>query len=318
MGRHVKRLTLVPTPIGNLGDITRRAVSVLEEASCVAAEDTRRSRVLLVHLGIDRRLERLDAHTVEQRGPALLAEHDWLAYMTDAGTPGISDPGSDLVQLALAAGHEVEVLPGATAFVPALVASGLPTARFTFEGFLPRKGSLRKRRLAAIADSTATSLIYESPYRLLDTLADLERACGAERRASVSRELSKLYEETRRGTLAELAADFKQGEVKGEIVVVVAPAPEPEATEDPHGDGPAVLGSSLADVAARLAQAGVRGRLLRAALVSLGAPRNVAYRAALEHAGGSAAEQADDLGASVPEGYGADDETERENDGEDE
>src|SRR5690554_6530301 len=161
-----RRLTLVPTPIGNLGDVTLRALEVLRRADVVAAEDTRRSRVLLDQHGITARLERLDAHTISSRAPALLEEHAWVAYVTDAGTPGISDPGAEFVRLALAAGVEVEVLPGATAFVPALVASGLPTARFTFEGFLPRKGSSRSRRLRDIAASHATSVAYESPHRL--------------------------------------------------------------------------------------------------------------------------------------------------------
>ena len=268
------KLTLVPTPVGNLGDITLRAIEVLKAADVLAAEDTRRSRILLDRLGITKPLERLDAHTMEQRAPALLAEAGWLAYMTDAGTPGISDPGSDLVRLALAAGVEVEVLPGPTALVPALVASGLPTARFTFEGFLPRKGSARSRRLEAMALSSATSVIYESPNRLAATLRDLLAACGAERQASVSRELSKLHEETLRGTLAELARHFGETEARGEIVVVVAPGrPDDEGSQPGQDEAEAVAG--------RLAGAGVRGRLLRDALVAVGVPRNEAYRQAL-------------------------------------
>ena len=272
----MKRVTLVPTPIGNLGDITKRAVEVLSAADVVAAEDTRRSGSLLTHLGIKRPLERLDAHTMERRAPALLERHDWLAFVTDAGTPGISDPGADLVRLALERGHEVEVLPGATAFVPALVASGLPTARFTFEGFLPRRGSARKRRLETIAASTATSSLYESPHRLAETLADLAAACGGERPASVSRELSKLHEEIRRGALHELQEHFASREVKGEVVVVVGPASEPAASAQ-AGALPAEVSGDLAQVAARLASAGVRGRLLRGALEALGASRNQAY-----------------------------------------
>lgn len=276
-----KRVTLVPTPIGNLADITARAVEVLRTADQLAAEDTRRSRVLLEHLGIHRPLERLDAHTMAQRAPALLAQHEWLAYLTDAGTPGISDPGADLVGLALAAGASVEVLPGATAFVPALVASGLPTARFTFEGFLPRTGSARKRRIKAIAAATATSIIYESPTRLAGTLADLAKACGQDRAASVSRELSKLYEETRRGTLAELHSHYAAGTVKGEIVVVVGPATVQD--EDGAAAEPQAAALGLEEMAVRLAEAGVRGRLLRDALIKIGVPRNSAYRLALAH-----------------------------------
>lgn len=274
-----KRLTLVPTPVGNLADITQRALEILATADAVAAEDTRRSRTLLDHHGITTKLERLDAHTMESRAPALLERYDHLAYITDAGTPGISDPGADLVRVALAQGVAVEVLPGATAFVPALVESGLPTARFTFEGFLPRKGSSRSRRLKDIAASHATSLLYESPHRLTETLEDLAEACGPERHASVSRELSKLHEETVRGTLAELAARFRAEPARGEVVVVVGPRPH---VED-EGEEPAVAGLSAEEAAARLAAAGVKGRLLRGALTALGAPRNAAYRAALDH-----------------------------------
>lgn len=285
----MSRLTLVPTPIGNLGDVTLRALEVLRSADHLAAEDTRRTRVLLDNYGVDRPLSRLDAHTVASRGPQLLAEHEWLAYLTDAGTPGISDPGAELVALALERGVRVEVLPGATALVPALVASGLPTARFTFEGFLPRGGGRRARRLAAVAATDATSVIYESPRRLAATLQELVEACGAERQAAVSREISKLFEETWRGPLGELAARAAAAEVKGEIVITVAGAPPPDddaATAPGLGDG--------AEVAARLARAGVRGRLLRDALTALGVARNEAYKIALQHPDGA--------GASHPDG----------------
>lgn len=267
-----KRLTLVPTPVGNLADITQRALEILATADAVAAEDTRRSRTLLDHHGITTKLERLDAHTMESRAPALLERYDHLAYITDAGTPGISDPGADLVRVALAQGVPVEVLPGATAFVPALVESGLPTARFTFEGFLPRKGSERRRRLKRIAESSATSIVYESPNRLLATLEELQTLCGAGRAASVSRELSKLHHETVRGTLEELAQRFRERPARGEIVLLVGPAPEQEDARGSH-----------AEVATLLAGAGVRGRLLRDALSALGVPRNEAYGLALEH-----------------------------------
>src|SRR5690606_8917828 len=216
--------------------------------------------------------ERLDAHTIASRAPALLAENAWVAYVTDAGTPGISDPGAELVRLALEAGVEVEVLPGPTAFVPALVESGLPTARFTFEGFLPRKGSERKRRLRSVAAATATSIIYESPNRLLATLEDLQQECGSERPGSVSRELSKLHHETVRGSLADLVERFRERPARGEIVIVVGPAPVPEEEEGRHHE-----------VANLLAGAGVQGRLLREALSALGVPRNEAYKLALEH-----------------------------------
>ncbi|MFA5594887.1 MAG: 16S rRNA (cytidine(1402)-2'-O)-methyltransferase, partial [Trueperaceae bacterium] len=247
-------------------------VEVLMAADVVAAEDTRHSRTLLDRYGVTTKLERLDAHTMESRAAPLLERYEHVAYVTDAGTPGISDPGADLVRVALEMGVQVEVLPGATAFVPALVESGLPTARFTFEGFLPRKGAERRRRLAHVAASTATSIIYEAPNRLVGTLEDLADACGQERRASVSRELSKLHHETARGSLAELVARFAAGQVRGEIVIVVAPADEP-----PEDEG------RPTEVATLLAGAGVRGRLLREALSALGVPRNEAYKLALEH-----------------------------------
>ncbi len=266
------RLTLVPTPIGNLADVTQRALDVLRAAQVVAAEDTRRSRVLLDRYGITTPLERLDTHTIASRAPALLERFERVAFVTDAGTPGISDPGAELVRLAIELGMAVEALPGPTAFVPALVLSGLPTARFTFEGFLPRKGGERGRRLEAIAGSSATSVLYEAPQRLGATLADLAEACGSDRQASVSRELTKLHEETRRGNLVELLAHYRGNPARGEVVVVVGPAPEPEA------DAP---GASAQ--AAALAGAGVRGRLLREALLALGVPRNEAYRSALAY-----------------------------------
>lgn len=267
-----RRLTLVPTPVGNLADMTYRAVEVLRRADVVAAEDTRRSRVLLDHYGVTTPLERLDANIMSSRAAPLLGRYAKVAFVTDAGTPGISDPGSDLVRIALELGVEVEVLPGATAFVPALVESGLPTARFTFEGFLPRKGRERRRRLAALANSSATSIIYEAPGRLSATLKDLGEECGEGRAAAVSRELSKMHHETVRGKLSELSAHYGTGTVRGEIVIVVAPAaPAEEPADHAHL------------TAERLAASGVRGRLLREALSGLGVARNEAYQLALAY-----------------------------------
>lgn len=263
------KLTLVPTPIGNLADITLRALEVLRTADVVAAEDTRHSRKLLTHHDVDKPLVRLDAHTILERGEGVLAGHAHVAFITDAGTPGISDPGAELVRLALARGDHVEVLPGPTAFVPALVLSGLNTARFTFEGFLPRKGAARKARLETIATSDATSVLYESPQRLVATLNDLSEVCGDTRPASVSRELSKRFETTYRGTLADLVAQLSQGEVKGEIVVVVAAAEEVEETD-------------FEIQARKFAAEGLSGRELRRALTAVGAPRNVAYELSLQ------------------------------------
>lgn len=268
----MRLLSLVPTPIGNLADVTLRALEVLREADVIAAEDTRHSRTLLEHHGIDRPLVRLDAHTIAERGPGVLERYERVALITDAGTPGISDPGAELVRIALASDVKVEVLPGPTAFVPALVLSGLPTARFTFEGFLPRKGRSRKLRMQAIAGTDATTVLYESAQRLAATLADLRASCGAERRASVSRELSKLHEETVRGSLDALAARYASGPTRGEVVVVVEgarDAPEPGAMEA---------------TAEALAEAGIAGRPLQRALVALGASRNEAYELSLRHA----------------------------------
>ena len=250
-----------------MADITFRALEILKSADVVAAEDTRHSGKLLTHYTIDKPLVRLDAHTISARGEGVLAAYEHVAFVTDAGTPGISDPGTELVQLALRRGDAVEVLPGATAFVPALVLSGLPTARFTFEGFLPRKGGARTERLAAIARSSATTLLYESPNRLLKTLSALQEVCGSDRQASVSRELSKRFETTYRGTLQDLVSELSQGEVRGEVVVVIAPGEE----KDPD----------FAAQAEQLRAEGVTGRALRKALAALGAPRNLAYELSL-------------------------------------
>nr|WP_246580475.1 16S rRNA (cytidine(1402)-2'-O)-methyltransferase [Deinococcus aestuarii] len=263
---------MVPTPVGNLGDITLRAVEVLRGADAVACEDTRRTGALLTHLGIRRPLVRLDAHTMH-RAPAVLEEHPRLAYVTDAGTPGISDPGAELVRAAVAAGVPVEVLPGPTAFVPALVLSGLPGARFTFEGFLPRSGRERRERLAAVAARAETTVLYESPHRLADTLGDLAGACGPERQASVTRELSKRFEETARGTLADLAAHFS-GEVRGEIVVVVAGRPAGEAAPGEEVPDPTALARGWADE-------GRSARDIRELLIARGLRKNDAYALAL-------------------------------------
>lgn len=220
------RLFLVPTPIGNLEDITLRAKRVLEEADAVIAEDTRTSGRLLQHYGIKRPLIAFHAHNEHQVTGRLverLVAGERFALVTDAGTPGISDPGFLLVRAAVQAGVPVETLPGATAFVPALVNSALPCDRFTFEGFLPVKKG-RRTRITGLATEPRTMVFYESPHRIVRTLGELAEAFGAERPASVSRELSKLHEETVRGTLAELAAHFEAHPPKGEFVLCVAGA----------------------------------------------------------------------------------------------
>ena len=266
-------VTLVPTPVGNLGDLTQRAVAVLGVADAVACEDTRRTGALLHHLGIEKPLVRLDAHTLRARAPGVLARYPRLAYASDAGTPGISDPGAELVDIALSLGGTVEVLPGPTAFVPALVLSGLSAARFTFEGFLPRSGRERRERLEAVAGRRETSVLYESPHRLAATLRDLTNVCGGGRRASVTRELSKLFEDTRRGPLGELAEHFAQG-VRGEIVVVVEGRPEPVAARP----------ADFSELAGRLAQEGKSARDIRALLMAAGLRKNDAYELALRAA----------------------------------
>jgi 16S rRNA (cytidine1402-2'-O)-methyltransferase len=264
-------LWLVPTPVGNLGDITLRAIEVLRQADAVACEDTRRSGQLLTHLGISRPLVRLDAHTMS-RAAGVLEQYPRLAYVSDAGTPGISDPGAELLRLALELGGKAEVLPGATAFVPALVLSGLGTARFTFEGFLPRSGRERRERLKAVTERPETTLIYESPHRLHATLLDLAALCGPERRGSVTRELSKKFEETRRGTLPGLAEHFAGG-VKGEIVIVLEGAP---------AQAPPTPDEAFAAQAAGLAAQGLPAREIRELLQRAGLRKNDAYELALQ------------------------------------
>ncbi|MBQ8100912.1 MAG: 16S rRNA (cytidine(1402)-2'-O)-methyltransferase [Paludibacteraceae bacterium] len=220
-------LYIVPTPVGNMEDITLRAIRILREADLILAEDTRTSSVLLKHYDIHTPLR--SHHKFNEHGTSagivkeLLAGKQ-IALISDAGTPGISDPGFYLVREAVAAGVEVQCLPGATAFVPALVDSALPDDRFFFEGFLPQKKG-RQTRLMQLAQSEHTFIIYESPFRLQKTLEQLAEHLGAGRPASVSREISKLHEDTRRGTLAELAEHFKANPPKGEIVICVAGRP---------------------------------------------------------------------------------------------
>ena len=218
------KLFLVPTPVGNLGDMTYRGVEVLHSVDLILAEDTRTSRVLLQHYGIDTPLQSYHIFNEHQTVSGLverLKAGTTIAVITDAGTPGISDPGFLLVRESVKEGIPVECLPGATAFVPALIDSGLPCDRFVFLGFLPHKKG-RQTALRALAEEERTMVIYESPYRLQRLLEELRAVLGDERPVSVSREISKLHAETARGTLAEVAAHFGEKEVKGEIVVVLA------------------------------------------------------------------------------------------------
>ena len=217
-------LYIVPTPVGNMEDMTFRAVRILKEADLVLAEDTRTSGILLKHYDIQNHL--LSHHKFNEHGTTAgiverLKGGQTIALISDAGTPGISDPGFFLVREAARAGIEVQTLPGPTAFVPALVSSGLPCDRFCFEGFLPPKKG-RQSRIEALADETRTMVFYESPYRLLKLLQQLAEVFGDDRQACVCREISKVHEESRRGTLAELVTHFTQTEPRGEIVVIVA------------------------------------------------------------------------------------------------
>lgn len=237
MSAVIGKLTLVATPIGNLGDLSPRAVEALAAADLVCCEDTRRTGKLLQHAGV--------------RAPALLVVNDHtetgavervldrlrtgeaVVVVSDAGMPGISDPGERLVAAAVADGYPVEVIPGPSAALVALTGSGLPAGRFVFEGFLPRKGSGRTERLAALAAERRTAVLYEAPHRVARTLADLAEACGPDRRVVLARELSKLHEEWWRGTLAEATEHVAQVEPRGEHVLVLDGAPPPgEVTDD--------------------------------------------------------------------------------------
>ncbi len=216
-------LYIVPTPIGNLEDITFRALRILKEVSLILAEDTRNSKKLLLHYDISTPMRSHHAHNEHGTTPELIellkAEQD-IALISDAGTPAISDPGFYLVRECLRNDIPVQCLPGATAFVPALVNSGLPCDKFYFEGFLPHKKG-RQTRLKYLAELPHTFILYESPFRLVKCLEQLAEHCGTDRQAAVSRELSKLHEENAKGSLAELAKHFSAKKVKGEIVVVV-------------------------------------------------------------------------------------------------
>ena len=216
-------LYIVPTPVGNLEDMTLRAIRVLKEADVVLAEDTRTTGILLKHFDIKQHL--LSHHKFNEHGTSAaiverLLAGQTVALVSDAGTPGISDPGFFLVREAVRAGVEVQTLPGATAFVPALVSSGLPCDRFCFEGFLPQKKG-RQTKLMSLQDEERTMVFYESPYRVLKTLQQFSEVFGADRQVSACREISKVHEESVRGTLAEVIAHFMEHEPRGEFVLVV-------------------------------------------------------------------------------------------------
>ena len=224
------KLYIVPTPIGNLDDITLRAVDVLREVDFILAEDTRTTSFLLRHLGIEKKLHshhKFNEHATVKMVAGSIAAGRNAALVSDAGTPGISDPGFLLVRTCVEAGIEVETLPGATALVPALVQSGFPCDRFCFEGFLPQKKG-RAKQLQSLADEERTMVFYESPYRVVKCLEQFAEVFGSERRVSVSRELTKKFEKTVRGTVAEVLEHFRTTEPKGEFVIVLAGKPKPK------------------------------------------------------------------------------------------
>jgi 16S rRNA (cytidine1402-2'-O)-methyltransferase len=267
-------LFVVATPLGNLGDLSPRAADTLRAVGVVAAEDTRRTRPLLTHVGAHARLLSYHAHSDASRGDAilaLLAEGTDVAIVTDAGTPTVSDPGAALVAAARAHGFEVVVVPGPSAVTAALSGSGLPADRYTFLGFLPRKGPERSERLAAIATSGVTVVVFESANRLVPLLEDLAGVAGPEREAVVARELTKLHEELRAGTLAELLGYYSAHEPRGEVTVVVAGGPPAAASPPDEG--------AIRAEAARLLAAGLSRRdAARQLAETFGLARNAAYR----------------------------------------
>jgi len=229
-------LVLVATPIGNLGDLSPRAVATLQQSALILCEDTRHSGKLLSHAGISGvRLAVCNEHTETERGRdvlALLDAGETVTMITDAGTPGISDPGSRLVRVVIDAGHAVSAVPGPTAFTMALVISGFDTARFVFEGFLPRSGRERATRLAAIAAEPRTTVLYEAPHRVERTVADLATACGGTRPVAVARELTKIYESVWRGSLDDAITHLGATTPRGEYVIVLQGAPPRDEVTD--------------------------------------------------------------------------------------
>ena len=274
-------LVLVGTPIGNLGDLSPRAIDALRAADAICCEDTRRTGRLLQHAGVERRpLVVVNDHTEVQAIEGVLARlalGERVAVVTDAGMPGISDPGERLVQAAVAAGHAVEAVPGPSAAITALVLSGLAAGRFAFEGFLPRKGSGRSARLAELATERRTVVLYEAPHRLARTLKDLAVVCGAARRVAIGRELTKLHEEHWRGTLGGAVTWVDEHAPRGELVVVLEGAPAPAAASDDDVEA-AVRARLEAGDSPRDAAAVVAG--------ALGVPKRQAYAEATRQRGG--------------------------------
>jgi 16S rRNA (cytidine1402-2'-O)-methyltransferase len=270
------RLVLVSTPIGNLGDLSPRAVEALRASALICCEDTRHSGKLFSHAGISGvRLAVANEHTEATRTDevlALLGAGSDVAVVTDAGTPGISDPGSRLVRAAIDAGFQVTAVPGPAAVIMALVVSGFDTARFVFEGFVPRSGRERAERLAEIAAERRTVVLYEAPHRVERTVTDLAAACGADRRVVLARELTKLHEEIWRGTLAEAVAHVTDAGTRGEYVVIIEGTPAPPDADD---------GTIVASLQHALANGSDRRTAIATVMAATGASKKRVYDLAL-------------------------------------
>lgn len=274
-------LLVVATPIGNLGDLSPRAAAALRDADLVLAEDTRRTGRLLAHVGADTPQWSLHEHNERDRAEAVvqrLRAGETVVLVSDAGTPSVSDPGYRLVGACIAAGIEVLAVPGPSAVLHALVTSGLPTDRFAFDGFLPRSGAARRRRLDEVAAEARTVVLFLSPHRAAADLRDLAATCGDDRRAALARELTKLHEETRRGTLGELAALVDADGVRGELTLVVGGAVPPLV--DAASVGPADL---AAMVGALEADGTPRKEAIAAVARDLGLPKREVYAAVVAH-----------------------------------
>ena len=273
-------LYVVATPLGHLGDLSPRATEILRSVGVVAAEDTRRTRQLLTHLGASPRLISYHAHSDPGRLDtlmAILAEGREVALVSDAGTPGISDPGAALVRAVWDGGGRVIPVPGPSAVATALSAAGFGADRFLFLGFVPRKGTDRQRLLRIVAESEWTVVLFEAPNRVVDLLTDLVTLTGPDRQGAVARELTKMYEEIRRGTLAELASHYAAGEPRGEVTLVIEGVPrrDESASADDLAAGRAL--------AARLLEEGTTAKdSVRILVAQLGLPRNTAYQLVME------------------------------------
>lgn len=277
----VGTLLVVATPIGNLDDLSPRAAGALRDADLVVAEDTRRTGRLLAHVGAETPQWSLHEHNERERATAVverLLAGDTVVLVSDAGTPGVSDPGYRLVAACAEAGVAVVALPGPSAVLHALVTSGLPTDRFAFDGFLPRSGAARRIRLDEIAGERRTVVLFVSPHRAAADLADLAAACGPERPAALARELTKLHEQTLRGSLGELADRVGEQGVRGELTVVVGGAPAPEV------DGASLSPAELADMVFALEADGTPRKQAIAAVASdLGLRKREVYAAVVDH-----------------------------------